>query len=98
MVKTYNWSPNSFLVLVRIVLSKIGAYCDVDHKEGDHDYLVESDKYLAPLSKAFAERIVCNMLKFLTHQELSNVVLITLSNLVLLSSFILNNLFSFNNH
>ena len=55
MVNTYDRGPNSLLVLVRIVFSKIGAYCDVDHEEGDHYQLVESDKYLTPLSKASAE-------------------------------------------
>ena len=55
MVNTYDWGPNSLLVLVRIILSKIGANCDVDHEEGDHYQLVESDKYLTPLSKASAE-------------------------------------------
>ena len=74
MVNTYDWGPNSLLVLVRIVLSKIGANCDVDQEEGDHYQLVESDKYLTPLSKASAEQIVSGMLKFLTHQELSIVV------------------------
>ena len=74
MVNTYDWSPNSLLVLVSIVLSKIGAYSDVDYEEGDHYQFVESDKYLAPLSKASAEQIVSGMLKFLTHQELSIVV------------------------
>ena len=74
MVNTYDWSPNSLLVLVRIVLSKIGAYCYINYEEGDHYQLVKFDKYLAPLSKASAEQIVSGMLKFLTHQELSNVV------------------------
>ena len=36
MVNTYDWSPNSLLVLVRLVLSEIGAYCNVDHEERDH--------------------------------------------------------------
>ena len=74
MVNTYDWGPNSLLVLVCIVLSEIGAYSDVNHEESDHYQLVESDEYLTPLSKASAEQIVSGMLKFLTHQELSIVV------------------------
>ena len=88
MVNTYDWSPNSFLILVRIVLSKIGANRDVDHEEGDHYQLVESNKNLTPFSKASAEQIVSGMLKFLTHQELSIVVYFTISNLVFPLSFI----------
>ena len=36
MVNTYDWGPNSLLVLVCIVLSEIGAYGNVDHEESDH--------------------------------------------------------------
>ena len=36
MVNTYDWGPNSLLVLVRIVLSEIGANSNVYHEERDH--------------------------------------------------------------